>query len=672
LTSRKKSKAPYFGKIRLFWCDDCQATLINEKCPGCGKSAPQVNVAPPGDIRPAFSGDWQKILASIEMYFGNHAAESLKPFFNSLVLLNKAPHEDRLDEIIINGRLVGIIKYDLLNGNHILIPRPEMAELMDKTSCESIIELKPGTFRFLKKNSSILIPGIKNMDSRIKKDFPVIIRESGIVVATGVACIDGNDFSKMNYGKAAKIKYLAKIPVSRLIPENREKFIENNQSFIIQMQDKAISFIKKAATRSSGKNLVSYSGGKDSLVTSYLVFLALVNNFDLIFVDTGFEFEETIKNVSNFSQFILRGEINRFHSKKANNGYFWEMITKFGPPSRDSRYCCKKSKLTPINQLLEEFYPDQDVLTFIGRRKYESYDRAFEPTISRNRWVPRQLSAAPIKSWNALEVYLFIWIHHLEIYLNPLYEAGLTRVGCWLCPASNMADFQIVKSIMPGKYKKLIDHIETWGKKQGFPQEWVTLGLWRWKKLPQKINRYLERQKITIDKNKGEKNARIDFEMTNVLSPCKKEQFIVIQVNRGLVIDNLRRLVSLVGREVPTPSPSMLKAVNKRRNARRNYSVTYYDSGAIKIRSSGADILNSLVNIVMATIIRSHECTGCRTCINHCKDNYISFSEESLMIEDSCTNCGKCTKFCPIIKYFYQDMDKKVNTILDQKLMKSG
>jgi len=43
-----------------------------------------------------------------------------------------------------------------------------------------------------------------------------------------------------------------------------------------------------------------------------------------------------------------------------------------------------------------------------------------------------------------------------------------------------------------------------------------------------------------------------------------------------------------------------------------------------------------------------HKCIGCRTCIETCQQNALSFSEEGLNIDrDLCTSCGDCANECP-------------------------
>ncbi|MHA1610241.1 MAG: phosphoadenosine phosphosulfate reductase domain-containing protein, partial [Candidatus Njordarchaeales archaeon] len=119
---------------------------------------------------------------------------------------------------------------------------------------------------------------------------------------------------------------------------------------------------------------------------------------------------------------------------------------------------------------------------------YESLRRAEEGRITKNPWTG-QLNAHPIYNWNALDTWLYIFWRRLPA--NPLYGKGLSRIGCWPCPSSNLADFRILKNIHPNLYEKLRESISSIARSQGFSQEDINkilqFGVWRWRKIPRKF-----------------------------------------------------------------------------------------------------------------------------------------------------------------------------------------
>ena len=60
---------------------------------------------------------------------------------------------------------------------------------------------------------------------------------------------------------------------------------------------------------------------------------------------------------------------------------------------------------------------------------------------------PLQLNVSPIRNWRALEVFLYLWWQKAEI--NPLYDKGLERIGCYLCPAMLESEYEELRIIHP-------------------------------------------------------------------------------------------------------------------------------------------------------------------------------------------------------------------------------
>lgn len=120
---------------------------------------------------------------------------------------------------------------------------------------------------------------------------------------------------------------------------------------------------------------VSYSGGKDSLAVLQLVDECL-EDYEIMFADTGLEFPETLDNVKQVAEHYGK----ELRTASAGDS-FWDSISVFGPPTMDTRWCCKICKLGPITRLIDENY-EGGCLSFIGQRQYESHARS----ISKKVW----------------------------------------------------------------------------------------------------------------------------------------------------------------------------------------------------------------------------------------------------------------------------------------------
>ena len=136
---------------------------------------------------------------------------------------------------------------------------------------------------------------------------------------------------------------------------------------------------------------MSYSGGKDSLVT-LLVTLKAGLQLPMIFADTGLEFPETLQNVADVAEKYGLSVIS-----ESGGENFWKSFEVQGPPAVDFRWCCKSCKLAPVKTLIEKNWGE--AVSFIGQRKFESAKRMQSPRVWRNKNVPCQLSAAPIPSF---------------------------------------------------------------------------------------------------------------------------------------------------------------------------------------------------------------------------------------------------------------------------------
>ena len=641
-------KIPFLGKVRVHWCVSCDVPLIRSHCSICGNNGRKLNITPPGDIRPAFKGDLKRIILLIENQFGCESAEIIRELLNDqILLLNKVPYIDRMDEIFYLGEVIALLRYNPLKDDFEIIPKLSLARKIWHKKAFSWVDVDIGAKEPIKKGASVLIPGVLSVHGRIKIDDPVIVICEQEVIAVGLAKMDHETMQNSSKGVAIKTKYRksqAQSSIERETITTWQKIIQANKLSLSEIEDEAIGFIEQVATQYK-HSAVAYSGGKDSLVTLDLVAKSDVP-YDIIFADTGLEFPETLDNIDliskNYSREILTNENQSWD--------FWERFEQFGPPTRNSRWCCKSSKLAPVNYILEKNYPATDkVLTFLGKRRFESFGRSKEPRLSQNPWIPKQISAAPINNWSAFEVFLYIKAHNLTDFLNPLYEQGYIRIGCWLCPASSLADLSMLENSHPGLFTQLHSRLSKIKSSQDFPKQFLTWGLWRWKNLPLKVVNLLKQKNISYKPREIVcENQQLFFHMTSTPSPCTLGGFSsYLSANQLLNLKRIENLLPILGNMQYDDELDILSLVDK-----EGSQSDIFRDGSIIVRAKKLLSVDKKSKNIAKTIFRITHCDGCGVCVYNCLTNALKIDGGLIHVDpERCTNCLRCNHFCPLLKY---------------------
>ncbi|MDD1694988.1 MAG: aminotransferase class V-fold PLP-dependent enzyme, partial [Methanoregula sp.] len=276
--------------------------------------------------------------------------------------------------------------------------------------------------------------------------------------------------------------------------------IERNRYHLKNLERNAIRAIKHHMSDRPTAN-VSFSGGKDSTAVLNIARKAGVTK--AFFIDTGLEFPETIAFVKSQGVDIVGGA-----------GDFWQAVEKAGPPGKDNRWCCKFQKLRPLKLYLAQVGA---CVTIQGNRWYESWNRASLDETSQNPDNPLQLNVSPIRNWRALEVFLYLWWQKAD--MNPLYEQGIERIGCYLCPAMLESEYEGIRVTHPEYTRRWDAFVERWAQKKGLPEAYCRWGLWRWKALPRKMQELCRVKGIAVKEDftlRADPTARQDHEMVDI------------------------------------------------------------------------------------------------------------------------------------------------------------
>ncbi|MBD3321203.1 MAG: phosphoadenosine phosphosulfate reductase family protein, partial [Chitinivibrionales bacterium] len=121
---------------------------------------------------------------------------------------------------------------------------------------------------------------------------------------------------------------------------------------------------------------------------------------------------------------------------------------RHGFPARMQRWCTRELKLEPLKEFHEWLAADRDAETvsITGVRAGESPKRAlfaaWEDDETWDGYVWR-----PLLNWKVEDV-LQIHTRH-DVPVNPLYQAGFDRVGCWPCIFSSKHEIQLLSEYAP-------------------------------------------------------------------------------------------------------------------------------------------------------------------------------------------------------------------------------
>ncbi len=430
----------------LFWCDRCNVPLIGQKC-GCGAEGKKISLLQPYEVRPALKGDMDLITRLVHEQFGTVPLPRI-------MLLNKTGGVDRADLVIAHGGRFGWLTFDPVNRRFTFDIAPEALPYILDHASKGIVDL-----------DSVAAPGeVRGRIGGKKFTLTVNVPEGTVIVKY-----------RNRYGtgtvKEGQIRVKEVVTVETRRPANPDwnVAIRKNQTQLKNLEQEAIRTIRRHMNDRPTAN-ISFSGGKDSTAALHLARKAGIET--AFFIDTGIEIQETLDFVASRPgvEIIEKG------------GDFWQAVEKTGPPGKDNRWCCKLLKLQPLKLYLAGVGP---CVTVQGNRWYESWNRASLEETSQNPANPLQLNVSPIRAWRALEVFLYLWWQKVEI--NPLYDMGLERIGCFLCPSMLESEYELLRETHPDMVARWDAFLEKWAERKGLPDEYCRWGLWRWRALPPKM-----------------------------------------------------------------------------------------------------------------------------------------------------------------------------------------
>jgi phosphoadenosine phosphosulfate reductase len=643
-----KRKRPFLGALLLAWCDTCNVPIAaGSRCGRCGNKTQAVAVAPPGDARPAFEGDLDRLVASIARAYGEDVAHSLLPS-DKVVLLNAIPDLDYCEEVIVDGQVIGLHRFRLDVLAWEFIPKLEGARRLAQLTDKKRIVVDNSAVEFIAGGANVMGPGIKQADSGIEPDDAVFVTdEQGLVICTGSAAMAGREMQKRARGIAVRKRYWGSPEEARLLPGGQDwkMALEANNQLLQRLERKAVQFIRTTIADQKRPVLVAFSGGKDSLAVLLLMMKACPSNaFQVMFVNTGIEFPETVENVYTTTSTL--GLASRLLVKNVDKDQFFRVLNQYGLVARDYRVCCKTVKLGPTAQLIEEHFP-AGCLSFIGQRRYESRRRSTAGRIWQNPWVPNQIGAGPIHDWTALMVWLYLF--RQQVPFNQLYRCGFERIGCMFCPASSMSELNSIAARYPAEWNRWYQAAQAIAQRQGLPEGWLKHGFWRWKIHPPKIQELAQQLQIPL-KAPGARvpTGELSYTLLEPRMISRTEATMQGQFTQLIPLDKALTFLIAFGKVLRDSERDLLQITVATK--RGTYVCLLFESGDFAVTGPKSTLGKTAEALVKATL-RGILCTGCGTCQTLCPQHAITLHQGRAKVEAAlCTQCGACLRGkCPTL-----------------------
>ena len=616
------------GKVTKGWCDRCGTLIMGSKCNICDSLPREFEINSPGDIRPCMDGGRASLTALFRNNFGTSSIIDGK-----MVFFNKVPGEDRTDEVIAHGAVIALLRYDVKRKTLALELKQAGAELSAASATKNIVTLGNVTGHLKGKNipGSGIAAAVGNFD----EGDPLIIRK-GSKVGHGIALTDSGNICKAE--KAVKVRDLA-VPsdMAPSPPSDRQIFADANAKYLADLEASAVNDIVAYVKKKKEKVTVSFSGGKDSLA-AFGIAAKAADGIELLFVNTGIEFPETVEYVRKFAA----SNNVKLHEADAGNA-FWDNVDAFGPPAKDFRWCCKVCKLAPITELISQKFP-KGTITIEGNRALESFARSKIGFVSNNPFVPNQTTLNPIRKWTASDVWGYIW--RKKFSYNALYENDMERIGCYLCASCLSSEWESAKRTHPKMYQRWDGYLRRYAKERKLPDEYVDMGFWRWKVLPPKMVKLAEDIDIKI---LPKASGAMGIKMLKGASPCaaggfSTEAIVTIPRSRDFacIEDALRTLGDV--RYSEEFEIALLRT--------KKGTAKIFGGGQVSVTAKNAADAEFLFERSVKAFLRSQMCSSCRICEKKCPRKAITIKSGLSVDPERCNSCGKCEASCMIVHYF--------------------
>jgi 3'-phosphoadenosine 5'-phosphosulfate sulfotransferase (PAPS reductase)/FAD synthetase len=192
------------------------------------------------------------------------------------------------------------------------------------------------------------------------------------------------------------------------------------------------------------------SGGKDSTATALALLEAGIPH-RRVFADTAWEAPETYEHLD-----MLRAKLGPIDVVGYPGGMPAKIREGARFASRMQRWCTRELKIEPLRRYCDAIEADGSIAVTVTGIRHEEGTRTngrgealeAEDDVAWGGWMWR-----PIVRWTIADV---LAIHHRHgVPVNPLYQRGHDRVGCYPCVMASKEDVRLVADHSPERIAEI-------------------------------------------------------------------------------------------------------------------------------------------------------------------------------------------------------------------------
>ncbi|RQD76859.1 MAG: phosphoadenosine phosphosulfate reductase [Halanaerobium sp. MSAO_Bac5] len=632
--------------MEVFWCDECNSPVVLPKYKSNFKYEEYLDVEDEVlnyikekdyNTKQKLYNNYSKLKKDINKAIDNKNEENIhKDLNNNINQKNKELKmiyklsKKYLYEKMYNGNVESQKKLKRLNVNY--YERISSNDKIDDYFC-------PSCSSQVRRIAKDLRPVFTFEKILLEEAINIELMDSSVWADNTRYIIDGEvaDFSKRDLYDAEDILIGKRKKIMNRINNSKRKdefnnFVKINREHYNMIENKARNFVNNTSEIfSDSMHIVSFSGGKDSTVTSDLVIRALKTHKIMhIFGDTSLEFPTTyeyiekLKRQTNSPPFMVAKDYQAIGENKDKK--FFDLSKEFGPPSRVVSWCCTIFKTGPIGNLFRNIAEDSEIFTYYGIRRNESSNRSNYDKISRSPKIIKQMVGSPIIDWKDIDIWLYLLTRNIDF--NEAYRYGFTRVGCLYCPNNSKWSEFLLKIFFPDYSNKWNNFLVQFAKDIGKPdpEVYIEQGNWKARQGGSGVDSQNKSNTVIESKPCGLSEDAISYELTKAIS------------------DELYELFKPFGKLDFNSGNTLLNEVYIRDKKQENIFLLQGKIGQRNLKINIIKTKNSflLKKRIECQLRKFQSCIDCGACANVCPNNAINTREGYSIDEEKCIHCLKC------------------------------